>query len=808
MDLTLFLLHHKIFPRLGHVGVFGAELARAAATPQGGACPRCGTKGAFRTREGSSAGWCAAGCGRVGWWMHLMRGRNGDAAFAEAARLAGVPARLRGGLDLGGIQAAEGFGDVLEALMARAVEAARGAREHMEGFFEPYGVTARQVEGAEVGLALDPEQIAEVLAEFAAVLVDRALAELKLAGLLEDGAAGRTGVVAHRDRMGMAVGVVGLVAPAGEAREMGRRGTGARGGAGGPAGEKRVRRAGGMRSAEMSGAGATRGPKGRARVVAVHGGAPADVAFQAGAGYAGAQARECVVVTGDALEVLMLAALGMPAVGVREETARRALGTLQAAGTRTFIVLTSPDRGTALGVGRALVGLPDTAVHVLELDESAVSVAARNGAEAVGELVRGATPLAEADLAEATRGLEPARAVDRGMYLDAVRELERRVDRGRDWPRVAAAAARALGISGVELARELRLRDEDEARRTGLERWRELVEEVNQRLVAGDAEGLAELFRKAASDPVSGTAAPESLDVSTSVRQLERAPAEVLTGYPDLDDIVRVLPTELVLVAARPSHGKTTFGLNVLLNVLRLARLAPQPRPSILFSYEVQREFLVGKLLSALTGRYSFHDVLNYLRSGDRDDPIVEEARERLAGYAGLVHAVTEPSLPVDGLVAYCRRVAEAAGGLGMVIVDYLQIIPIAEPTISKDLQVTRAVKALRTAAQELQVPVICLAQVNPPFSREEEPRPLLAHLVESTAIEQECNTIMMLYNETVHRAQWELAARPTEGEVVPLEVIIRKHKYGAINRTILLDYRMRTNEIRQRGGFSRVYEV
>ena len=79
---------------------------------------------------------------------------------------------------------------------------------------------------------------------------------------------------------------------------------------------------------------------------------------------------------------------------------------------------------------------------------------------------------------------------------------------------------------------------------------------------------------------------------------------------------------------------------------------------------------------------------------------------------------------------------------------------------------------------------------------------------MESTAIEQEANTVLMLYNETVHRAQWELAAKQTEGEVVPLEVIVRKHKYGAINRTIQLDYRMRTNEIRPRGGFSRVIEV
>lgn len=285
-------------------------------------------------------------------------------------------------------------------------------------------------------------------------------------------------------------------------------------------------------------------------------------------------------------------------------------------------------------------------------------------------------------------------------------------------------------------------------------------------------------------------------------------PDGLKTGYPDLDRYIRVLPGELVILAARPSHGKTTFSLNLLHNFLNLNRVFRRNDPFIFFSFELNEEFLAAKLLSRMTARYSFYEVLEYLRSGLRMDPCIEAALARLKAFGPSLYLVARPRMTAEDLLAFCQSVWYKHGRIGAVLVDYVQIVGLPAPMPSREQEVAYITRQLRIAAQEFHTPVIALAQAIRAGPDAPMERPGVQHLMDSRVIEQEANTILALFNPAIQKAQTSRADPLVEDDIVPFEVVVRKNKYGAINRIVQLEYKMRTNEIKNRGGFETVYEI
>jgi len=517
----------------------------------------------------------------------------------------------------------------------------------------------------------------------------------------------------------------------------------------------------------------------------------------------GMDTDQTVVISFDLFEVFSLCGGRSDVVGLRAQGAKRQLATLYYAGKRRFIFSTRavPPKAFSRAI-RLLRKLPDAEGFMLDPRVTRPENTLEN-------VDRVAVPLILWELDRASRGLKSGRSCDRASLVRIARRYAHERLAPLEQKALSQWACNALSLTPSELDRELRSVALRESRDNQYEIWSRCLEEASEYLLMGRLDRVASLMKDAVS--TSGTYQPPNgarLDDPVLWSRLEESRDLMKTGYPELDELVRVLPSDLVLIAARPSHGKTSFGLNVLVNWLRLSRLGQKNSRLVFFSFEVNKELLAGKLLAILSGRYSFYQLLGYLRSGVRDDPVVEEARDRLLAMGRQLTIVADPCLTVEGFARHCREMSRSDEGVGLVLVDYLQIVPILQRTLSKDRQVTHVIKSLRVLAQELDVPLLCLAQVNPPAHREDNPRPLLSHLVESTAVEQECNTILMLYNDSVHQAQWHSVDRPTEGEIVPLEVILRKHKYGPINQTVVLDYKMRTGEIRSRGGFTPLIEV
>ncbi|MBI3891034.1 MAG: hypothetical protein HY303_05845, partial [Candidatus Wallbacteria bacterium] len=282
----------------------------------------------------------------------------------------------------------------------------------------------------------------------------------------------------------------------------------------------------------------------------------------------------------------------------------------------------------------------------------------------------------------------------------------------------------------------------------------------------------------------------------------------IKTGYPDIYRYIRILPGEVVVLAARPSHGKTTFAINLLYNFLNLNKVFRREDPFIFFSFELNEEFLTAKLLSRMTGRHSFYEVLEYLRSGLRTDSYLEEALGRLRSFGPYLYLVCKPRMTGEDVLAFCQSVWYKHGRIGAVLLDYIQIVGTPTPMATREQEIQYILRQLRIAGQEFRTPIFTLAQAMRSGPDQQTERPGVQHLMDSRVIEQEANTILALYNPEIQKAQSSRSELLVEEDIVPLEVIVRKNKYGAINRVVQLEYRMRTNEIKNRGGFDTVYEI
>ena len=242
------------------------------------------------------------------------------------------------------------------------------------------------------------------------------------------------------------------------------------------------------------------------------------------------------------------------------------------------------------------------------------------------------------------------------------------------------------------------------------------------------------------------------------------------TGYADLNDQLDGLHSgNLVIIAARPSMGKTSFAMNI------AARAAMKTRKAILvFSLEVPKEQVVENVLCA-TAKVNAHKMRRGILNDD-DWPRLTDAANELAQTDILIDDT--PGVSAMAMRAKARRVA-AKYDLGLIVVDYLQLMtyPGAESRLH---EITMISQALKTTARQLRVPMLALSQLNRAVDAREDHRPRMSDLRESGSIEQDADVIMFLYREAYYK---ELS----EDKQPESEVIVAKHRNGPTGTVKLL---------------------
>jgi len=239
----------------------------------------------------------------------------------------------------------------------------------------------------------------------------------------------------------------------------------------------------------------------------------------------------------------------------------------------------------------------------------------------------------------------------------------------------------------------------------------------------------------------------------------------VPTGFVDLDRMTAGLqPSDLIVIAGRPSMGKTAFALNI----AQYAALTAKVGVAV-FSLEMAKEQLVLRLLCS-EARVDQSKV----RSGfaaERDFPKLAMAASRLA--EAPIYIDDTPALSVLELRAKARRLKrERESKLGLIVVDYLQLMRGHDGADSREQEISSISRSLKALAKELSVPVVALSQLNRQVETRAEKRPIMADLRESGAIEQDSDVIAFLYRPIVYDKNAEERAA---------EVIIAKQRNGPI---------------------------
>ena len=263
-----------------------------------------------------------------------------------------------------------------------------------------------------------------------------------------------------------------------------------------------------------------------------------------------------------------------------------------------------------------------------------------------------------------------------------------------------------------------------------------------------------------------------SIETVESLYQKKEYVTGVPTGYTDLDTITAGLqPADLIIIAGRPSMGKTSLALNIAEHAAIVAKI-----PTAIYSLEMAREQLVLRMLCS-HARVSAHNVRTGFISEKHDFPKLVNAAGKLA--AAPIYIDDSPSISVLEMRAKARRLV-AREKIGLVIVDYLQLMrSYSKKSENRQQEISEISRSMKALARELHVPVIVLSQLNREAEQRPGNRPKLSDLRESGAIEQDADVVMLLFREEYYEPDNEEA----KGRA---EVIIAKQRNGPVGNVKL----------------------
>ena len=247
------------------------------------------------------------------------------------------------------------------------------------------------------------------------------------------------------------------------------------------------------------------------------------------------------------------------------------------------------------------------------------------------------------------------------------------------------------------------------------------------------------------------------------------------TGLPDFDKITTGLHGgEMIILAARPGMGKTALALNM----ASFAAMHTKKAVAI-FNLEMSAEMLVNRMIASVGQIDSYK-----LQTGnmlERDWQRYNEALSQLSETNIFIE--DNVSVTAQDIRAKCRRLANSEAGLGLVVIDYLQLINSGSRRVeSRQVEVSEISRALKTMAVELDVPVIALAQLSRSAEKRESNQPMLSDLRESGSLEQDADMVLF-----INRKDYYEKAKDFNNKIVPAELIIAKHRKGGLGTVNLL---------------------
>ena len=249
----------------------------------------------------------------------------------------------------------------------------------------------------------------------------------------------------------------------------------------------------------------------------------------------------------------------------------------------------------------------------------------------------------------------------------------------------------------------------------------------------------------------------------------------ISTGFADFDKLTSGLhPSELIIIAARPAMGKTAFALNLAVN----AAISSKKSVAI-FNLEMNAEQLMFRMISA-QGAVEGNKIKTGKLNSD-DWKKVNEAMSELSDAP--IYIEDTPGITIGEIRAKCRRLANQGNGLGLVVIDYLQLISGgAGYGTNRQQEVSDISRSLKTMAMELEIPVIALAQLSRNVESRENKRPIMSDLRESGSIEQDADIVAFLYRDDYYNK-----TQQEENNISISELIVGKHRNGATGTIELL---------------------
>ena len=320
------------------------------------------------------------------------------------------------------------------------------------------------------------------------------------------------------------------------------------------------------------------------------------------------------------------------------------------------------------------------------------------------------------------------------------------------------------------------------AEKSALRKLIKLNEEIANTCYAGkeELETILEDTDKRVFDLVqrrnTGDYVPIRQIVANTMRQIEAASHShgnvtgIATGFLDLDyKTAGMQPSDLVLIAARPSMGKTAFVLNIAQYVA-----LHEGKTVAIFSLEMSKEQLINRVMSMESKVDS-----QRIRTGNLEDSDWEKLIET-AGVIGKSHLIIDdtPGISISELRSKCRKFKHEQN-LHMIIIDYLQLMSGSGRSESRQQEISEISRSLKALARELQVPVLALSQLSRQVEQRPDHRPMLSDLRESGAIEQDADVVMFIYRDDYYN-------KDTEKKGIA-EIIIAKQRNGPIGTVELV---------------------
>lgn len=260
------------------------------------------------------------------------------------------------------------------------------------------------------------------------------------------------------------------------------------------------------------------------------------------------------------------------------------------------------------------------------------------------------------------------------------------------------------------------------------------------------------------------------LENHTKIEERSNSCSEITgieTGFSDFDKLTTGLHEEnLIILAARPAMGKTAFALNIAQNVA-----TKSGKPVAIFSLEMGDESLVERMLSA-EGAIPNHHIRTGFLSTDEWERLVY-AQSRLA--EAPIFIDDSAGIRISDIRLRARRLAQETSGLGLIVIDYLQLIT-GRKTDNRQQEVSEISRQLKIIAKELKVPVIALSQLSRSVEQRQDKRPIMSDLRDSGSIEQDADIVAFLYRDAYYQDKTD-----DQPESNLTELLIKKNRHGSL---------------------------